>query len=80
MQSLNTYLRQLRERRGLSTAVVIDRLAESGISKFTFYSWERGPARPEPENLGLLLRILEATPEERLVAYDLRALPAAKAA
>lgn len=72
LESLDKYLQHLREKAGLRPPEVIDHLQ---VSRFTFYSWERPGSRPDPVALGRLLDLYEASPAERLVAFELRALP-----
>lgn len=67
---LGDLLARLRQRRGMTMPEVVEAL---GIPRSTGYSWEGPHSRPEPENLQRLLDLYEATDEERLQAWDLRA-------
>lgn len=71
---LGAFLSGLRVRAGLSMAQVIERLS---VPKSTAY-WFEGDGsigRPSPEHLQALLDLYQATDEERLEAWRLRALP-----
>jgi transcriptional regulator with XRE-family HTH domain len=65
-------LTNLRKRSGLAMPAVIDRL---GVPRSTAYVWETTSSRPAPEHLQPLLDLYDATPEERLEAWRLRAAP-----
>ena len=67
---LGELLSRLRQRRGLTIPDVVERL---GVPRSTAYQWEWASSRPEPENLQRLLDLYEATPDERLEAWELRA-------
>lgn len=73
---LGPYLTTLREARGLTVPDIVARL---DVPRATAYSWERADGRPEPENLQRFLDLVEATDDERLEAWRLRALPRAVA-
>ena len=74
---LGEFLTTLRTSRGLSVPDVVERL---GIPRSTAYAWEQPQSRPEPENLQALLNLYEATDEERLRAWELRAAGSAASA
>ena len=69
---LGALLVELRRRRGLSMAEVIEHL---GVPRSTAYGWEGAASRPEPEHLQRLLDLYAATDEDRLEAWRLRAMP-----
>ncbi len=67
---LGPFLRALRERAQLSVSDVVERMT---IPRSTAYYWEGPLARPAPEHLQALLDLYDASPEERLRAWELRA-------
>ena len=65
-------LKSLRSRRGMR----VDDVAEAlGLDRSTIYTWEKGDKRPDPEHLGRLLDLYDATDAERLEIWRLRSLP-----
>ena len=73
--SLGPLLRSLRKRRKLTMAQVI---ALTGTAQSTCYWWEGPYSRPDPEDLKKLLDLYRATSEERLLAWELRAVAPAR--
>ena len=66
-------LAALRQRSGLSVSEVCERL---GVAKPTAYQWEKPyNGGPGIEHLQALLDLYQATDDERLEAWRLRALP-----
>lgn len=75
---LGELLERLRLRTGLKVLEVLRRLNENRteadrVARSTFYGWEKPPGRPDPEDLQRLLNLYNATPSERLLAWELRA-------
>jgi transcriptional regulator with XRE-family HTH domain len=68
-RDLGELLRRLRTGRSLKMATVIERLQ---VPKATAYWWETSRGRPEPEQLQRLLDLYNASPTDRLKAWELR--------
>ncbi|MER6314458.1 helix-turn-helix domain-containing protein [Streptomyces sp. NPDC001581] len=64
---MSTLLYDLRQRKNLSLQQ-LERLAE--VSAPSIHRWERGSGSPKPEALDRVLRVLEATLEERRQVRD----------
>ncbi len=72
METLATYVRQLRERRNASLSSVA---REAAISKSTLWSWEAGACLPCVPELVRVLDVLGANNEERMQAFALLDAP-----
>ena len=68
-RDLGELLRRLRTGRSLKMATVIERLQ---VPRATAYWWETPRGRPEPEQLQRLLDLYDASPADRLKAWELR--------
>lgn len=80
---MGSFLRSLRERRGLSLDQVADAMGRpQGVFSQSIGAWERGVRKPYAHQLAGLLTALEATDEERVEALRLaeEAAPSAGAA
>lgn len=75
-------LKQIIARSGLTAATIQRRMAGEGahVSYAAAYSWSIGRRFPAFRSLAVLLRVLGASDDERLLLFDFAEAPAARPA